>query len=62
MKNIDEFLSRRQSASEFVIRLKYFAGWYLKYKKRLAQGAAGPFYMDSLFNQRLALLVAEDGA
>src|SRR5680860_24849 len=33
MKNIDEFLSKRQTASGFNIRLKYFISEYLKYKK-----------------------------
>ncbi|HUS51811.1 MAG TPA: class I SAM-dependent methyltransferase [Candidatus Paceibacterota bacterium] len=33
MKNINEFLSKRQTASGFNIRLRYFINQYLEYKK-----------------------------
>lgn len=42
--------------------IKEIAKGYKEYREKLAEGIYEPFYVDSLFNQRLALLVAKERA
>ncbi|KKT64982.1 MAG: hypothetical protein UW60_C0049G0005 [Candidatus Woesebacteria bacterium GW2011_GWA2_44_33] len=57
-ERVEDVLTMSQSKYLLRLGIEEIATGYLKYQERLAQGTTEPFYMDSFFNQRLALLVA----
>lgn len=60
-ERVEDVLAMSQNRYLLRLGIEEIAGGYLRYKEKLsAAGEFEPFYMDSLFNQRLALLVAEE--
>lgn len=58
-ERVEEVLTMSQNRYLLRLGIEEIATGYLKYQERLALGASEPFYIDSLFNQRLALLVSD---
>ncbi|MBI2066223.1 hypothetical protein HYT60_01850 [Candidatus Woesebacteria bacterium] len=61
-ERVGEVLMMSQNRYLLRLGIEEIATGYLKYQERLTQATSEPFYMDSIFNRRLALLVAEEEA
>lgn len=61
-ERVEDVLTMSQNRYLLRLGIEEIATGYLKYKERLALGESEPFYMDSIFNQRLALLVSKEDA